>query len=95
MAQNRNSQSSTDDHEVGLGPSGKHRLQEAIDGARQDPAVAFLVTLDAEEKLSTVRSTFKRVKRRVGASDVNLVTVASGVYIAQVPQRRGRRRKAA
>lgn len=69
-------------------------LQEAIEGARQDPTAAYQVTLDADEKASGVRTAFKRVRDRVGASDINLVTVDSTLYIAQVPQRRGRRPKA-
>lgn len=69
-------------------------LQGAIEGARQDPTAAYQVTLDADEKASGVRTAFKRVRDRAGASDINLVTVDSTLYIAQVPQRRGRRPKA-
>jgi hypothetical protein len=69
-------------------------LQEAIDGASHDAAAAFVVTLEPDEKLSGVRSAFKRVKGRADAAEVNLVTVDGTLYIARTPQRRGRRPKA-
>ena len=69
-------------------------LRAAVDGARQDAAFAYLVTLEADDKHSGVRAAFKRVKERAGATEVNLVTVGSALYIARTPQRRGRRPKA-
>jgi hypothetical protein len=69
-------------------------LQGAIDGASQDAAAAFVVMLEPDEKLSGIRSAFKRVKGRADAAEVNLVTLDGTLYIARTPQRRGRRPKA-
>jgi hypothetical protein len=49
------------------------------------------VTLDEDERLSTVRKAFGRVKKQLGADGVNLVTANGGWFISRVPQRRGRR----
>ena len=68
-------------------------LRDAIDGARRDADFAYKVTLEPDDKLAGVRAAFKRVKERVSATEVNLVTVGSSLYIAKVPRRRGRRPK--
>lgn len=67
------------------------KLGEAVEGARLDASIAFRVTLDDGERASSVRAAFKRVKYRIGAAEVNLITVDGELYIVRHPQRRGRR----
>lgn len=68
-------------------------LERVISAAQADAAAAFIVDLDAEDKVPTVRLAFRRVQERVGASSVNLFTRAGQLIIANRPQTRGRRRR--
>lgn len=69
------------------------KLEEAIRAARSDTARPVMVILDHGEKVSGVRLAFNRVKGRVKAAEVNLHKRGDDLYIAALPQTRGRRPK--
>ena len=62
-------------------------LAPVIRDAAADPGVAFRVTLDEDERIAAVRAAVKRVRQRVGALDVNVVTIDGQPYIAARPSR--------
>lgn len=71
-------------------------LARAIRGAAQDGGrIAYRLILERDDKASTVKAAFGRVKQAEGVVDVNLLTVGNALYVAQRPQRRGRRTRAA
>lgn len=66
-------------------------LARAIRGASQHGGrVAYRVILEKDDKSSTIKSAFKRVRQAEGIGDINLLTVDGGLYVAKRPQRRGR-----
>ncbi len=67
-------------------------LARAIRGAARDGGqIAYRVILERDDKASTIRAAFRRVKGQEGSADVNLLTVGGGLFVAKRPQRRGRR----
>lgn len=59
----------------------------AADGER----AAYRVVLEPDDKVSTIRAAFSRVKEAEGTADVNLLSLGDALYVAKRPQRRGRR----
>ena len=70
------------------------KLEEAISLAKSDSASAVRLILDDGEKLVTVRFAFNRVKGRLHTAEVNLHRRGDDLYVAALPNTRGRRRKA-
>ena len=71
-------------------------LATALRGAAQDGGrVAYEVVLEPGDKVSTIKSAFKRVKTAARDTEVNLLTVGDSLYVAKRPQTRGRRAKSA
>ena len=67
-------------------------LARAIKGAAQDGGrVAYRLILDKDDRLSTLKAAFKRVKQAEGQGDVNLLTVGDVLFVARRAQMRGRR----
>ncbi len=62
-------------------------LEHVIGEVAEDATAAFRVSLLADEKPSTVRAAFRRVKARVGGHGVRLVTVGGRLYIAAAAAR--------
>lgn len=63
-------------------------LERVIAEVAEDPGAVFQVNLVADEKPSTVRAAFRRVKARMDADGVGLVTVDGKLYIAVKSTRR-------
>jgi len=70
------------------------KLEEAISVARSDSASAVKLILDQGEKLPSIRIAFNRVKGRLHTAEVNLHRRGDDLYVAALPNPRGRRRKA-
>ena len=70
------------------------KLEEAIIAARSDTGSAVKLILDQGEKVAGVRVAFNRVKDRLHAGEVNLHKRGEDLYVAALPNTRGRRRKA-
>jgi len=66
-------------------------LENAISSAKVDPSAAFRVDLEQGEKVPAVRLAFNRVRERLAAGGVNLLSRDSVLFIANRPQTRGRR----
>lgn len=63
-------------------------LERVIREVAEDPGAVFQVSVLADEKPSTVRAAFRRVKARMGADGVRLVTVDGKLYITGTTRRR-------
>jgi hypothetical protein len=70
----------------------ERRIGRAIKGAASDGGrIAFQLILQDDDRPSTIRAAFMRVRAEQGASDVNMLGLDGKWFIAKRPQRRGRR----
>lgn len=70
------------------------KLESVIDDARSGDSQIVYRVLPEDEKPATLRLAFRRVRDRMGATEVNLRTVGGDMYIGKVPPSgRGRKPK--